>query len=103
MRTSVIVLIIGFVISILNSCDKETIETTSALSEIEATTYFDSEIFSPTDLKIYGKWKLFDISGGLHGSGYDLNFDYLEIKEYGIYVFVRNDSLLDYCKIINFA
>ena len=100
MRTSVIVLIIGFLISILNSCDKETIEMTSALSEIETTTYFDSEIFSPNDLKIYGKWKLFAISGGLHGSGYDLNFEYLEIKEYGIYGFVRNDSLLEYGKIM---
>jgi hypothetical protein len=100
MRTSVIVLIIGFLISILSSCDKETIKTTSALSEIETTKYFDTEIFAPNDLKIYGKWKLFGISGGLHGNGYDLNFDYLEIKEYGIYGFVRNDSLLEYGKIM---
>jgi hypothetical protein len=99
MRTSVIILIIGFLISILNSCDKETIETTSALSEVETTRYFDSEIFSPNDLKIYGKWKLFGISGGLHGNGYDLNFDYLDIKEYGIYGFSRNDSLIEYGKI----
>lgn len=100
MKTSVIVLTIGLLITILNSCDKETIESISALSEIKTTKYYDSEIFSQNDLKIYGKWKLFDISGGLHGSGYDLNFDFLEIKEYGIYGFVRNDSLLEYGKIM---
>jgi hypothetical protein len=86
-------------ISMLSSCNKDTIETTSPLQDSETTKYFDSEIFVDSYLNIYGKWKLFDISGGLSGDGYDLNFDYLEIKGYGIYGFVRNDSLLEYGKI----
>ena len=89
---------IGLLITILNSNDKETIQSISGLRLKQQS--YDSEIFSQNDLKIYGKWKLFDISGGLHGSGYDLNFDFLEIKEYGIYGFVRNDSLLEYGKIM---
>lgn len=88
-----------FTISMFNSCDNETVEPVSVLDEYKTTKYFDSEIFSQHDLKIYGKWRLFDISGGLLGNGYDLNFDYLEIKEYGIYGFVRKDSLLEYGKI----
>ena len=100
MRTSILIFIVCVLISTLYSCDKNTIETPSVLLELEKTKYFDSEIFAQPDLKIYGKWKVFDISGGIHGGGYDLNFDYLEIKEYGIYGFVRNDSLLEYGKIM---
>ena len=99
MRTFTLIFIFSVLINVFNSCDKNTIDTFSLLKEFETTKYFDSEIFAQTDLKIYGKWKVFDISGGIHGSGYGLNFDYLEIKEYGIYGFVRNDSLLEYGKI----
>lgn len=99
MRYSVIFFLFGLLVSLFYSCEDDNMETKSALSGIEAETYFDSEIFSTNNLKIYGKWKLFKISGGFHGGGYDMNFDYLEIKEYGIYGFVRNDSLLEYGKI----
>ncbi len=92
MRATVICILTVFLVSTLLSCDKETIETKSALSEIEGTTYFDSEIFSADYLKIYGKWRIFDISGGYVGAGYDLNFDYLEIKKYGIYSFGKERS-----------
>ena len=100
MRTLIIILTIGFVTSAMSSCDEETTESNSALSEIKATQYFTSEIFSQDDLKIYGKWKIYQISGGIHGNGYQPDFDYLEIKEYGIYGFVRNDTLLEYGKIV---
>lgn len=94
-----LVFILSLLVGVLNSCNKETIETLSPLQKLEATKYFDSEIFAQDDMDIYGKWKLYDISGGISGNGYDLDFDYLEIKEYGIYGFVRNDSLLEYGKI----
>jgi len=92
-------IILSILISGLNSCDKDTIETPTTLQNLETTNYFDSEIFAEPDLKIYGTWKLFAVSGGFSGTGHDLNFEYLEIKKYGIYGFVNNDSLLEYGKI----
>lgn len=50
-------------------------------------------------MKIYGSWELYDISGGMSGDGYNLNFEYLEIKEYGVYGFINNSTLLEYGKI----
>lgn len=99
MRTSFVILIVSF-FTVVRSCEKEPVETPSVLQEFETTKYFDSEIFAERDLKIYGMWKVFDISGGIHGNGYDPNFEYLEIKKYGIYGFVRNDSPLEYGKIM---
>jgi hypothetical protein len=82
------------------ACNEETIELPHVLDEVESTRYFDTEIFSEQDFKIYGTWKIFDISGGIHGNGYAVNFDYLVIKRIGIYGFARNDSLLEFGKIV---
>ena len=51
------------------------------------------------DSIIYGQWKLYKISGGFGGTGYAPDFDYLEIKNVGIYGLIRNDSILEYGKI----
>jgi hypothetical protein len=99
MKTFKLLFILSILISGMNSCEKDTIETITTLQKLDTTKYFDSEVFAESDLKIYGTWKLFDISGGKSGHGRDLNFEYLEIKEYGIYGFTRNDSLLEYGKI----
>ena len=99
MKTFKLIIILSFLISGLDSCDEDTIETPATLQNLETTNYFDSEIFAEPDLKIYGTWKLFAVSGGFSGTGHDLNFEYLEIKKYGIYGFVNNDSLLEYGKI----
>ena len=100
MRTAILIFVVCMLICALYYCDQDTIETHTSLLEFRKTKYFDSEIFTEPYFRIYGKWKVFDISGGLHGSGYDLNFDYLEVKEYGMFGFVRNDSLLEYGKIV---
>ncbi|GAB3004104.1 hypothetical protein GCM10027284_22360 [Cyclobacterium sediminis] len=92
-------LILSILLSGLNSCEKDTIEPHTTLQNLETEKYFDSEIFTESDLKIYGTWELYAVSGGLSGSGHDLNFEYLVIKEYGIYGFVKNKSLLEYGKI----
>ena len=99
MKIRAIVFISCLLIGSLNSCDKDTLEIPSTLEKIETTKYFDSEIFAESDSNIYGEWKLFDISGGFSGSGGDLNFEYLVVKAYGIYGFIRNDSLLEFGKI----
>lgn len=99
MKTNKLLSVIFLLMCAISSCEKDSIETPSKLQMLETTKYFNSEIFSETDMKIYGTWKLFDISGGFSGNGYNLNFEYLEIKKYGIYGFVRNDSLKEYGKI----
>lgn len=35
----------------------------------------------------------------MHGGGHELTFDFLEIKRYGIYGFIRNDSIIEFGKI----
>lgn len=82
------------------SCDKDTEKPTSYLDQIESSKYHDSEIFAAQDVRIYGKWKLFNISGGISGVGHDLNFEFLEIKEYGIYGFVNHGRLLEFGNIV---
>jgi len=99
MKTFKLIIILSILISGLNSCDKNTIEIPTTLQDLETVIYFDSEIFAEPDLKIYGTWKLVDVSGGFSGTGHDLNFEYLVIKKYGIYGFVSNESLLEYGKI----
>ena len=100
MKTSKYIFILLILAGIFIACDEETIEIPQVLDEVKSTQYFDTEIFSEQDLKIYGTWKIFDISGGFHGNGYAINFDYLVIKRIGIYGFVKNESLLEYGKIV---
>ena len=100
MKTSIYTIIVVILTGLFTACNEETIEVPQVLDEVESTQYFDTEIFSEQDLKIYGTWKIFDISGGIHGNGYEINFDYLVIKKVGIYGFAKNDSLLEFGKIV---
>lgn len=82
----------------LLSCEKDT-EIKFHLDSIDSNEYYSKEII-PTDYQmIYGKWKLYDISGGFSGSGYEPDYDYLEIKSIGIYGLIRNNELFEYGKI----
>ena len=99
MRHTIFFLIIT-ILGVLSSCDKDkSIDYHSSFKELEKTGYYNSEIIPEDYLKIYGKWKLSSTSGGFSGLGCDLFFDYLEIKEYGIYGLVKDDTLLEYGKI----
>jgi hypothetical protein len=69
------------------------------LDSIPADNYYASEIFDSPWTDIYGTWYLYGISGGIHGGGHELNFDYLEIKHFGIYGYIRNDSVLEYGRV----
>jgi hypothetical protein len=44
----------------------------------------------------YGRWKLYDVSGGFTGRGHTLNFDYLEIEKVNKYRFLKNDTIIEY-------
>ncbi len=99
MKTCTFLFILFLLTGGLNSCDKDTAETLTTLQKLDTTRYYSAEIFSGPEMKVYGTWKLFDVSGGFTGHGHDLNFEFLKIKEYGIYGFFRNDTLLEYGKI----
>ena len=100
MKTLTSIFILYILAGMFTSCDEESIEIPKVLDKVESTRYFNAEIFSEQDLKIYGTWKIFDISGGIHGTGYDPDFDYLVVKKVGIYGFVKDNSLLEFGKIV---
>ncbi len=84
-------------LGLLPSCERE--NGKFHLDSIKSDKYYSKEII-PTDfLNIYGKWKLYDISCGFSGSGYEPDYDYLKIKSIGIYGLVRNNQLFEYGKI----
>ena len=78
------------------SCEKDTDFKLDAFQEDK---YYDSEIFDESNLDIYGKWKLYGVSGGFSGGGHDLNFDYLEVVKFGIYGFIRDGRLIEFGRI----
>jgi hypothetical protein len=62
--------------------------------------YYSAEIFDEAYLDIYGNWKLFAVSGGIHGQGHELNFDHLEILRIGMYRFEKDGTTLESGKIL---
>ena len=48
---------------------------------------------SPDQNELVGKWKLEDISGGFAGSGYNADWNYLELKSDLTYRRLQNDTL----------
>ena len=82
----------------LVACEKES-PVSTYLNTIETHTYYSAEIIPAQYQLMYGKWHLDKISGGIMGSGYQPDYEYLEIKSFGIYGLVRNDSLIEYGKI----
>lgn len=99
MKTVIVVFILFILAGSMSNCKKDTTETPEDFPQLKTTTYFNSEIFADSYLVIYGRWKLFAISGGFSGSGHESNFEYLEVKKFGIYGFIGNDSILEYGKI----
>lgn len=95
------ILIVCFLSSIaFVGCNKDSVKIPNKIDEIDANKYYPAEIFNGPYLDLYGTWKLYAVSGGFSGTGHNLNFDYFKISEIGIYMFVRNDSILEYGKVI---
>ncbi|MBI9068383.1 MAG: hypothetical protein JEZ09_13900 [Salinivirgaceae bacterium] len=93
------VLVLGLVACEKDNDDDNNKESSDLWSGILDTKYYNEEILHNIYLDFYGQWGIEKIDGGYSGMGYTPDFDYLEIKNYGIYGFVRNDSLLEYGKI----
>lgn len=96
------ILFIGLVLVSITSCKKITDKASLKLKidTIKGDTYYKSEIFNHKYQSLYGNWSLINVSGGFAGGGHEKNFDFLEIKPFGIYGFVRNDSLVEYGKVV---
>jgi hypothetical protein len=62
--------------------------------------YYNQEIFNDAFINIYGNWELTDVTGGIHGSGHELNFDLLQIRMFGVYSFIQGGNVLEYGKIL---
>ena len=92
-------LIIVIFCYLLSGCEKADDKIKFLLDDFQIDKYYTDEIFDDQYLDIYGKWELNSISGGFFGIGYKPNFNFLEIKEFGIYGFIRNDTLLEFGKI----
>jgi len=84
---------------LLTGCEKECEKIVSDYDGLSINEYYEAEIFNQSFLEIYGDWKLYEVSGGIHGGGHDLNFDILKIKKYGIYAFIKNDDILEFGRI----
>lgn len=69
------------------------------LDSLSASKYYTAEILGTKNMQLYGTWKVVGTSGGIAGSGYTPDFDYLVIKAYGVFGLIRNDSLITSGKI----
>ena len=98
-RTKRIPLVCIFLLIMSVSCEKKTDPVHDILDGFSKNRYYDSEIFTEAHMGIYGKWTLYGVSGGFHGGGHELNFDYLKVNRIGIYGYFRSDSLLEYGRI----
>jgi hypothetical protein len=74
------------------ACEKEDL--------VEKEKYYDSEIFLEENVSIYGKWDLIENSGGIAGTGKQIDAKViLEIKRYGRYKLYQDQSLTEFGKI----
>jgi hypothetical protein len=86
-----------FLLLLVLACTKDD-KVTSFLDSFNKNKYFDEEVLIGDYQNFYGLWKVIDGYGGWSGY-FKPDFDFLEIKQYGIYGVVRNDTLIEYGKI----
>lgn len=82
----------------LTQCSEKDIEPASYLESFDEFKYFNEEALSGSYQNLYGLWKIYSIYGGWSGE-VEPDFTYLEIKPFGIYGLVRNNTLFEYGKI----
>ncbi len=92
------------ILLLLFSCQKESVKTPALLIDaIPGTKYYQTEIFSADNLKLYGKWQFLYVynDAGIAGGPGKVNatYDCLEIKEYGVYGMVKDNKLIETGKI----
>ena len=83
-------------ILVLPACEEEC----SIPDDLANKEYYNQEIFNDAFIDIYGSWELNEVAGGIHGSGHELNFDFLQIRMFGVYTFIQGGNVLEYGKIV---
>jgi len=89
----------------LFSCTKETIKTPASLIDtISVDKYYQNEIFTDSNLKLYGQWQfsyIYDDAGIIAGPGKVApDYDYLVIKKYGIYGKIKDNKVTESGEIV---
>ncbi len=69
------------------------------LDIIPADKYYSTDILPDSAKNIYGTWKALQTGGGIAGTSYKPDFDYLLLKPNAVFGIVRNDSLIAYGKL----
>jgi hypothetical protein len=81
------------------SCKKE-IDGISIVDSVKQTQYYDNEIFSAQNQKIYGQWELLFSYGGLAGSKIMPTSNYtMEFITFGIYGEIKDNEITGIGKI----
>lgn len=94
--------LILFTITLVSiSCKKENDESFGweDFDDLPSDTYYDTDPIDPAFADVYGTWWVYSTSGGLAGTGYEVDFEKLLVKKNGIFGIVKNDSLLAYGKV----
>lgn len=73
--------------------------STQLTDKIDSNQYYSEDIFQPEYSAIYGKWFLSIEYGGWSGGAKAPRFDFLEVKENGIYGICKGFELVKYGKI----
>jgi hypothetical protein len=85
-------LLVMFILSLIFiACEKDSNILISDL--VIQNQYYDNEIFTDQNLRIYGKWEFLYSFGGIGGSTYDPTYDFLEIVKFGIYGIIDNNNV----------
>lgn len=88
-----------FFLVIALGCKKE-VDRVSIADLVKQTQYYENEIFSTQNQKIYGQWELLFTSGGLAGSTIKPTSDYsMEFIPFGIYGKTKNNEITEIGKI----
>jgi len=97
------IVLLTLLLATLWSCKKtEQNEIGPALDEfnaLPANKYHPTDILQGKPFDLYGNWRVIGSSGGIHGGGYEIDFDYLLIKPNAMFGIVRNGELVTTGKI----
>ncbi len=94
-------MLIAIMFSTFTQCQKENSEMNylNLLDSLSPSKYYSTPILNDKNTSLNGTWKVIGTSGGIAGTGYTPDFNYLVIKNNGIFGIIRNGSLITTGKI----